>query len=289
MRLTTIVAVLCVAAFTCADVEFFFTSSAEPFGLVDPDNAFLPTAGNGTDLADGYELTRDPGGYLSPPLGCPLPNVAVNCDTIHPRWAYIWGRFVNEPPNARINGIAIEIQGAGSGFGNIVWYKCDNLNDFNLSQQFKRWDGDNNVFYFNPAGLVAITSYGLRNHEADHPANLYIGGEYRTFLLGAVACPQPCSYGELTIRVTNCSYTMPPDPAVRVCNKVVCMPHDLGDLNCDGEVDFGDINPFVLALTDPVGYTQAFPDCDIRNGDINLDGKVDFGDINPFVAVLTQP
>lgn len=63
----------------------------------------------------------------------------------------------------------------------------------------------------------------------------------------------------------------------------------IGDLNCDGKIDFGDINPFVLALTDPNGYAQAFPDCNILTGDINQDGKVDFGDINPFVALLTQP
>lgn len=61
-----------------------------------------------------------------------------------------------------------------------------------------------------------------------------------------------------------------------------------GDLNCDGNVDFGDINPFVLALTNPAGYEAAFPNCDIMNGDINGDGRVDFGDINPFVALLTR-
>ena len=63
----------------------------------------------------------------------------------------------------------------------------------------------------------------------------------------------------------------------------------LGDLNCDGEVDFGDINPFVLALTDPIGYAAAFPECDIKNGDCNEDCMVDFGDINPFVDLLTAP
>ncbi len=62
-----------------------------------------------------------------------------------------------------------------------------------------------------------------------------------------------------------------------------------GDLNCDGQVNFGDINPFVLALTNPAGYQAAFPNCDVKNGDINGDGRVDFGDINPFVRLLTNP
>jgi hypothetical protein len=60
-----------------------------------------------------------------------------------------------------------------------------------------------------------------------------------------------------------------------------------GDLNCDGTVDFRDINPFVLALSNPSGYAAAYPDCDIQNGDINTDGSIDFADINPFVAVLS--
>jgi C1A family cysteine protease len=62
-----------------------------------------------------------------------------------------------------------------------------------------------------------------------------------------------------------------------------------GDLNCDGVVDFGDINPFVTALTNPVQYPALYPDCDIMNADMNQDGSVDFGDINPFVNALLPP
>ena len=63
-------------------------------------------------------------------------------------------------------------------------------------------------------------------------------------------------------------------------------PNAVGDLNCDGSVDFGDINPFVLTLADPALYNTTYPDCDINLADINGDGSVDFGDINPFVALL---
>ncbi|MEW6249900.1 MAG: hypothetical protein AB1716_04580 [Planctomycetota bacterium] len=62
----------------------------------------------------------------------------------------------------------------------------------------------------------------------------------------------------------------------------------VGDLNCDGQVNFADINPFVLALSDPAGYAAAYPHCNILNGDCNADGHVDFDDINPFVALLTR-
>ena len=62
----------------------------------------------------------------------------------------------------------------------------------------------------------------------------------------------------------------------------------LGDLTCDGVLDFGDINPFVLAITDPVLYQATFPDCFILHGDFNSNGAVDFGDINPFVDALVR-
>ncbi|MBU0977249.1 MAG: hypothetical protein KKD18_02440, partial [Nanoarchaeota archaeon] len=61
-----------------------------------------------------------------------------------------------------------------------------------------------------------------------------------------------------------------------------------GDMNCDSLVDFADINPFVLALSNPTAYGNTFPGCDITNGDINCNGQFGFDDIDPFVACLTQ-
>ena len=59
-----------------------------------------------------------------------------------------------------------------------------------------------------------------------------------------------------------------------------------GDLNCDGVVNFADINPFVLALQGFNAYHAQFPNCNFLNADINGDGSVNFADINPFVAML---
>ncbi len=59
-----------------------------------------------------------------------------------------------------------------------------------------------------------------------------------------------------------------------------------GDLNCDGTVDFFDIDGFVLAVTDPIAYLEAYPDCDLMHADINGDGQVNFFDIDPFVALI---
>ncbi len=64
-------------------------------------------------------------------------------------------------------------------------------------------------------------------------------------------------------------------------------PSLLGDVNCDGIAEFGDINPFVLALSNPAVYAQSYPCCPLANRDINQDGQFDFGDINPFVSLLS--
>jgi hypothetical protein len=66
------------------------------------------------------------------------------------------------------------------------------------------------------------------------------------------------------------------------------LPTRPGDMNFDGRVNFGDINPFVLALSDPGGYDAAYPCGNIMDADVNADGQVSFGDINPFVALLSR-
>ena len=72
--------------------------------------------------------------------------------------------------------------------------------------------------------------------------------------------------------------------------RLTVIPDSLkGDLNCDGLVDFGDINPFVMAISNPALYEATYPGCPLENRDINEDGRFDFGDINPFVALLTNP
>jgi hypothetical protein len=65
------------------------------------------------------------------------------------------------------------------------------------------------------------------------------------------------------------------------------LDYGLGDLNCDGTIDFGDINPFVQALSNPVDYASTFPTCDLLLADLNASGLVGFDDINPFVELLT--
>ncbi|TWT45394.1 Outer membrane protein assembly factor BamB precursor [Phycisphaerae bacterium RAS1] len=60
----------------------------------------------------------------------------------------------------------------------------------------------------------------------------------------------------------------------------------LGDMNCDGAVDVLDINPFVLALFDPLAYDVLYPGCNMQNADANGDEQVNVLDINAFVDLL---
>ncbi len=62
----------------------------------------------------------------------------------------------------------------------------------------------------------------------------------------------------------------------------------LGDLDCNGQVSFGDINPFVLYLSNYAVWQTTYAGCNPKNGDINNDGVYPgFGDINPFVTLLS--
>jgi hypothetical protein len=78
------------------------------------------------------------------------------------------------------------------------------------------------------------------------------------------------------------------DGEIRYARSTAPVVQILGDLNCDGAVDGYDIDPFVLALTSPAAYAEAFPACDYMLADINGDGTVNGYDIDPFVGLLTS-
>ncbi len=95
--------------------------------------------------------------------------------------------------------------------------------------------------------------------------------------------PQPGASGtdRLTFRVTSGAGTSNTATVELVYD--VALP---GDLNCDGVVNFDDIDPFVIALTGQAGYEAAYPDCRWLNADCNGDGLVNFDDIDAFVALV---
>jgi hypothetical protein len=70
----------------------------------------------------------------------------------------------------------------------------------------------------------------------------------------------------------------------------------LGDSNCDGAVDFSDIQCFVAALSGEAAWVNTYkashggadPPCPYAVNDLN-GGGVEFTDIQPFVQHLGQP
>lgn len=62
-----------------------------------------------------------------------------------------------------------------------------------------------------------------------------------------------------------------------------------GDANDDGFFDFGDLEAFVLALTDPDGYASQYPNVNVNDVlDFYGDGIFDFGDIDAFIVALLE-
>ena len=78
----------------------------------------------------------------------------------------------------------------------------------------------------------------------------------------------------------------------RACHDVTSDPASLtvvgiiGDLNCDGGFNGGDIDPFFLVLRDTLSYIAQYPHCDHMLADMNGDGFVNGADIDPFFACL---
>jgi hypothetical protein len=62
-------------------------------------------------------------------------------------------------------------------------------------------------------------------------------------------------------------------------------PIIIGDLDCDGSLNGGDINPFFLRLASLNDWKAQYPGCP-DTADVNHDGSVNGGDINPFFDCL---
>ncbi len=128
-----------------------------------------------------------------------------------------------------------------------------------------------------PLALAAPTNgFSLDWHTIDAGGGFSIGGYYE--LSGTIGQPDagPAMSGggyELTGGFWGCTTAADPQ-------------YDLGDLNCDGWVNNGDIDAFVFALSYPEQYPDEYPDCDVILGDINGDGWVNNGDIDGFVTLL---
>lgn len=128
--------------------------------------------------------------------------------------------------------------------------------------------GDNADFFIESYAPDGATRWTQRHSQfpghSDFPASIAVDPRGRVYAAGYTSTPSTGSDFEL-VRFTQ---------------------RAPGDLNCDGQVNFGDIDPFVLALTSVSSYEASFPTCESANADLNNDREINFSDIDPFVAQL---
>ena len=128
---------------------------------------------------------------------------------------------------------------------------------------------------------VKATGPGTLSYQWRHNANI-IGGATADIL--DIDPVELADAGDYDCVVTNSGGSVISNPAtltVYSCGS--------GDMNCDGITDLFDINPFVLAATNPNAWQQQYPGCNILNGDCNKDTVFDLFDINAFVDLLAHP
>jgi hypothetical protein len=143
---------------------------------------------------------------------------------------------------------------------------------------------------YHPQTIGQFTAPGANEYVAVHGNYAHLANRSRFFLVDVSIPSQPALADEFDTSGQSCGVDVSGGYAYVADDQsglTILAVHIPADLNCDGRVDFGDINPFVLALSNPGGYSQTYPQCHLINADINGDGTVDFGDINPFVALLT--
>jgi hypothetical protein len=312
-----VAAVVCLLTLPCAaraTVRVFVTPASAGYGLTKPENAFVPTYSyiypNGV-IVGGLDFTSGEFVCTSfPPLDAPSGTCLDPVVLAPGEFAYIWVQFQNEPAEMTINGLAVQISECGQTTPadvDVCYYVQDNSQG-PPPVNHRRWANMCTGLYCpemrqNPQTLIAISSGGIVNLASDPPPEenwnmhdvqaAWDGWATGVALLGAVKAPSGQSGKKYAIDITNISFTTPPNPMVAGGaffagdGPPICP----GDLNCDGQVDFGDINPFVLYLSNYSAWLMLYPGCHPFNGDVNGDGiygQGSFADINPFVALLSS-
>jgi 1,4-alpha-glucan branching enzyme len=198
-----------------------------------------------------------------------------------------WSKAVSRAPLVQFFHDLICVRKDNCGFRADAGYEVHHLDEGGNVLAFHRWCTDGN-------DLIVVASFNnndLYNYQIGFPQN---GTWYEILNSQAVDYLGNGVGNGGSVTTTGGSYDgMPYSAWITIPQMGLLVfrfndaPSLRGDINCDGVVDFGDINPFVLALSNPTAYAQTYPCCPLASRDINQDGAFDFGDINPFVSLLS--
>ncbi|MCK4340332.1 MAG: hypothetical protein KAY37_01240 [Phycisphaerae bacterium] len=154
------------------------------------------------------------------------------------------------------------------------------------------WDPDSDVT------VMTETEPGIWMWEATGiPAAMYWGKctVYDTWdAVGANGRSVNADNAEITIDADTDTLRLTVNPTAGLIKVEVipaAPPICLGDSNCDGEINWRDIDYFVAAQNDNETAWEAMflpgtPSCLFANNDVNEDGTANWRDIDPFVAVM---
>jgi len=269
---------------------------------------FLP-AGDYTDTLNFINLTNHDGDTTRNVLltvGAPTMQYSWNLDT-NPGWTceaeWAWGRptgqggqYGEPDPTSGYTGLNVYGYNLNGDYPNNMPERHLTSTAINCSQltrvslRFWRWLGVESPTY--DRAYVRVSNNGTTWTTVWQNPSRMDGGvwEFAQHDISAIADHAATLYLRWTMGPTDSSWRFcgwniddievwgvaPTEP-----------PFALGDLNCDHAVNAFDIDPFVLALTDPVGYEAAYPNCNLGLADINGDGVVNSFDIDAFVELLT--
>ena len=149
--------------------------------------------------------------------------------------------------------------------GSSVWWfvESDVNGTITIDTFGSDFDTQLQVYEFVPGGLVASNDDTNGGRQSEVTFDVTAGTCYKIRVGGFRSSDSISDGSEGNIDLTGTF--VPEEPVV------------LGDVNLDGEVNFGDIASFIEALT--TGNLQP-------EADVNQDGNVSFADISAFIALL---
>lgn len=124
---------------------------------------------------------------------------------------------------------------------------------------------------------TAPLSYQWQRNTVNIP-----GATSPTFSIAVVA---PSDAGSYRCVVSNACGSQTSTAAVLTVEACGCAAA-AADTDCNGVVDFFDIDPFLLALFDPAGYAAAYCGGDPCAADVDCSGIIDFFDIDAFLTCV---